>query len=107
MAAAWRAAGSDMRYQRYQGFVSARQAALPVLNRTRAPLRERRDRDFTAGEVVRDMTETAERSESAAGHEKRRYLRRKVIWSARIASAIGERQCTVFNISRGGAQIKL
>ena len=53
------------------------------------------------------MSETAERSEGAAGHEKRRYLRKKVIWSARVASAIGERQCTVFNISRGGAQIKL
>lgn len=44
---------------------------------------------------------------SMAGSEKRRYLRRKVIWSARISSTIGERQCSVLNISRGGVQIRL
>lgn len=57
------------------------------------------------------MSESAERTGPAApataGAEQRKYLRRKVIWSARVLSAIGDRQCTVFNISRGGAQIKL
>jgi hypothetical protein len=40
-------------------------------------------------------------------HEKRRTLRRKVIWAARIGCALGERACTVLNISRGGAAVKL
>ena len=53
------------------------------------------------------MSQDADQSAPQGAHEKRRYLRRKVIWSGRVASAIGERQCTVFNISRGGAQIKL
>lgn len=53
------------------------------------------------------MSETAERGEGAAFEEKRRFPRKKVIWSARVSCGIGERQCTVFNISRGGAQIKL
>lgn len=53
------------------------------------------------------MSEQAERSDGAVGAEKRRHARRKVIWSARVASRIGDRQCTVLNISRGGAQIKL
>jgi hypothetical protein len=57
------------------------------------------------------MSEIAQRGDGttadAACPEKRRYLRKKVIWSARVESAIGERQCAVLNISRGGAQIKL
>jgi hypothetical protein len=44
---------------------------------------------------------------SGTAHEKRRHLRRKVIWAARISSALGERPCTVLNISRGGAAVKL
>jgi hypothetical protein len=52
------------------------------------------------------------REDPAAGtggapHENRRYLRRKVIWAARIGCALGERSCTVLNISRGGAAVKL
>ncbi len=42
-----------------------------------------------------------------AGPENRKYFRHKVIWSARISAAIGDRPCTVLNISRGGAYIKL
>lgn len=41
------------------------------------------------------------------GAEHRKYFRHKVIWSARISAAIGDRPCTVLNISRGGAYIKL
>jgi len=52
------------------------------------------------------MVEQAQRNESAAA-EKRRFPRRKVIWSARVVTRIGDRPCTVLNISRGGAQIKL
>jgi hypothetical protein len=43
----------------------------------------------------------------SAAHEKRRQLRRKVIWAARLNCALGERPCTVLNISRGGASLKL
>jgi hypothetical protein len=57
------------------------------------------------------MNGPSERSEAASltteVREKRQYLRRKVIWSARITSSIGERQCAVLNISRGGAQVRL
>ena len=41
------------------------------------------------------------------GPENRKYFRHKVIWSGRISAAIGDRPCTVLNISRGGAYIKL
>jgi hypothetical protein len=44
---------------------------------------------------------------AAAVGEKRRHLRRKVLWAARVSATIGERPCTILNISRGGVQIKL
>jgi hypothetical protein len=55
------------------------------------------------------MTAREDPAASASGtaHEKRRHLRRKVIWGARISCALGERACTVLNISRGGAALKL
>jgi hypothetical protein len=53
------------------------------------------------------MSEPAGSNGAAAGHEQRRHIHKKVIWSGRVASTIGERQCTIFNISRGGAMIRL
>jgi hypothetical protein len=46
-------------------------------------------------------------NDAAAASEKSRPVRKKVLWSARVRSAIGERQCTIFNLSRGGALIRL
>jgi len=53
------------------------------------------------------MSEQAQPSDGVTGEEKRRHPRKKVIWSARVATRIGDRACTILNISRGGAQIKL
>jgi hypothetical protein len=53
------------------------------------------------------MSEPVGINDAAAGPEKRRLPRKKVLWAARVTSAIGERQCTIFNLSRGGALIRL
>jgi hypothetical protein len=41
------------------------------------------------------------------GHDKRRHPRRKVLWTASLRCALGVRPCTVLNISRSGAHLKL
>jgi hypothetical protein len=44
---------------------------------------------------------------SNPGQEKRRYRRSAVIWPAVVSTPDGERQCTVLNLSAGGARIKI
>jgi hypothetical protein len=53
------------------------------------------------------MSEPVGSNEAAAVQEQRRHIHTKVIWSARVTSTIGERLCTILNISRGGAMIRL
>jgi hypothetical protein len=41
------------------------------------------------------------------GSDKRRHPRRKVLWTARLRCSLGERPCTVLNLSRSGAYLRL